>query len=50
MAGSLVVVLYKTNMLSEEVILKGYREANCSKGKMIFLEQMRTLKYTENAG
>lgn len=39
--SKLVVMLYKTNVLSEEVILKWYREPNSSKGKMMFLDQMK---------
>lgn len=39
--SKLVVMLYKTNVLSEEVILKWYRETNSSKGKMMFLDQMK---------
>lgn len=34
-------MLYKTNVLSEEVILKWYREPNSSKGKVMFLDQMK---------
>lgn len=39
--SKLVVMLYKTNVLSEEVILKWYREPSSSKGKMMFLDQMK---------
>ncbi|XP_013779331.1 basic leucine zipper and W2 domain-containing protein 2-like isoform X2 [Limulus polyphemus] len=37
----IVVVLYKTDVLSEDVILKWYKEAHSSKGKTVFLEQMK---------
>ncbi|KAL4708021.1 hypothetical protein ACJJTC_014541 [Scirpophaga incertulas] len=39
--SKLVLMLYKTNVLSEEVILKWYRDPNSSKGKMMFLDQMK---------
>ncbi|XP_041982804.1 protein krasavietz [Aricia agestis] len=39
--SKLVLMLYKTNVLSEEVILKWYREPNSSKGKVMFLDQMK---------
>lgn len=39
--SKLILMLYKTNVLSEEVILKWYREPNSSKGKMMFLDQMK---------
>ncbi|GBP11731.1 Protein krasavietz [Eumeta japonica] len=37
----LVLLLYKKNVLSEEVILKWYREPNSVKGKVMFLDQMK---------
>ncbi|CAG4985559.1 unnamed protein product [Colias eurytheme] len=39
--SKLVVMLYKSNVLSEEVILRWYRDPNSSKGKLMFLEQMK---------
>jgi len=37
----IVVLFYKAKVLSEDVILKWYKEAHSSKGKSIFLEQMK---------
>lgn len=39
--SKLVLMLYKTDVLSEEVILKWYTEPNSSKGKHMFLDQMK---------
>lgn len=39
--SKLVLMLYKTDVLSEEVILKWYREPNSTKGKVMFLDQMK---------
>lgn len=39
--SKLVLMLYKSNVLSEEVILKWYRDPNSSKGKVMFLDQMK---------
>jgi len=37
----IVLLFYKTEVISEEVILKWYKEAHSAKGKMHFLEQMK---------
>ncbi|CAM9328179.1 eIF5-mimic protein 1 isoform X1 [Lampetra fluviatilis] len=37
----IVVLFYKADVLSEDAILKWYREAHLAKGKSIFLEQMK---------
>ncbi|KAG7274423.1 hypothetical protein CRUP_023896 [Coryphaenoides rupestris] len=37
----IVVLLYNTDVLNEESILKWYNEAHLAKGKSIFLEQMK---------
>lgn len=37
----IVLLLYKTEVLSEDVILKWYKEAHLAKGKSVFLEQMK---------
>jgi len=37
----IVVLFYKTEVLGEEIILKWYREAHSSKGKSVFLDQMK---------
>jgi len=37
----IILLFYKTEVLSEKIILKWYKEAHSSKGKMHFLEQMR---------
>ncbi|MCP5656434.1 hypothetical protein NL311_29020, partial [Klebsiella pneumoniae] len=39
--SKLVVMLYKTSVLSEEVILKWYKDTSSSKGKVMFLDQMK---------
>ncbi|KAG8443058.1 hypothetical protein GDO86_011760 [Hymenochirus boettgeri] len=37
----IVVLFYKADVLSEEAILKWYKEAHVSKGKSVFLDQMK---------
>lgn len=37
----IVVLLYKQDVLSEDTILKWYREGHSQKGKSVFLEQMK---------
>ncbi|KAK3908473.1 Protein krasavietz [Frankliniella fusca] len=37
----IIVLFYKTEVLSEEVIIKWYKEDHSSKGKMLFLDQMK---------
>lgn len=39
----IILLFYKTEVLSEETILKWYKDAHSSKGKMHFLEQMKKL-------
>ncbi|CAH4027413.1 protein krasavietz [Pieris rapae] len=39
--SKLVVMLYKSEVVSEEVILRWYRDPNSSKGKHMFLDQMK---------
>uniref|UniRef100_A0A673KK47 Basic leucine zipper and W2 domain-containing protein 1-A-like n=1 Tax=Sinocyclocheilus rhinocerous TaxID=307959 RepID=A0A673KK47_9TELE len=46
----IVVLLYKADVLSEEVILKWYMEAHMAKGKSVFLEQMKKfVEWLKNA-
>ncbi|XP_061579985.1 eIF5-mimic protein 2-A-like [Cololabis saira] len=46
----IVILLYKADVLSEEVILKWYNEAHLTKGKSFFLEQMKTfVEWLKNA-
>lgn len=46
----IVVMLYKTEVIREEVILKWYKDAHSSKGKSVFLEQMKKfVEWLENA-
>lgn len=46
----LVLLLYKSNVLSEEVILKWYREPSSTKGKLMFLDQMKKfVEWLQNA-
>jgi len=37
----IILLLYKTDVLSEDVILKWYKESHSQKGKSVFLEQMK---------
>jgi len=37
----IILLLYKTDVLSEESIMKWYKEAHSGKGKSVFLEQMK---------
>jgi len=37
----IILLLYKTDVLSEDIIMKWYKESHSSKGKNIFLEQMK---------
>jgi hypothetical protein len=37
----IIVLLYKSDVLSEDVILKWYRDGHIQKGKSVFLEQMK---------
>ncbi|KFM79503.1 Basic leucine zipper and W2 domain-containing protein 1, partial [Stegodyphus mimosarum] len=46
----IVVLFYKCDVLSEDSILKWYKESHSSKGKSIFLEQMRKfVEWLQNA-
>ncbi|KAK3579292.1 hypothetical protein CHS0354_033372 [Potamilus streckersoni] len=46
----IVVLLYKTEVLSEDVILKWYKESHSAKGKSVFLAQMKNfIEWLENA-
>lgn len=46
----IVVLFYKAKVLSEDIILKWYREAHSPKGKSIFLDQMRVfVEWLQNA-
>lgn len=37
----IILLFYKTEVISEEIILRWYKELHSNKGKMHFLEQMR---------
>eukprot|EP00516_Mucochytrium_quahogii_P007225 CAMPEP_0203757332 /NCGR_PEP_ID=MMETSP0098-20131031/10447_1 /ASSEMBLY_ACC=CAM_ASM_000208 /TAXON_ID=96639 /ORGANISM=" , Strain NY0313808BC1" /LENGTH=64 /DNA_ID=CAMNT_0050649537 /DNA_START=67 /DNA_END=261 /DNA_ORIENTATION=+ len=46
----IVVMLYKTDVIGEEVILKWYKDGHSAKGKSVFLEQMKKfVEWLENA-
>ncbi|KAJ8036353.1 Basic leucine zipper and W2 domain-containing protein 1 [Holothuria leucospilota] len=46
----MVLLFYKTDVLSEEVIIKWYKDAHSAKGKSVFLEQMKKfVEWLENA-
>ncbi|KAK6491389.1 basic leucine zipper and W2 domain-containing protein 2 [Huso huso] len=46
----IVVLFYKADVLSEEAILKWYKEAHVAKGKSVFLEQMKKfVEWLQNA-
>ncbi|KAF8784790.1 Basic leucine zipper and W2 domain-containing [Argiope bruennichi] len=46
----IVVLFYKTEVLSEDVILKWYKESHSPKGKSIFLDQTRKfIEWLQNA-
>ncbi|XP_056439556.1 eIF5-mimic protein 1 [Gadus chalcogrammus] len=48
--AKIVVLFYKADVLSEEAILKWYKDGHSSKGKSIFLEQMRKfVEWLQNA-
>jgi len=38
----IIIMLYKTDVLSEDTILRWYKQAHSPKGKSVFLEQMKT--------
>ena len=39
--NKIVLLLYKTDVLSEEVILKWYKDSHSSRGWSVFMEQMK---------
>lgn len=46
----IILLFYKTDILSEEVILKWYKEPQSSKGKIMFLQQMKSfIEWLQNA-
>ena len=46
----IILLFYKTDVLSEEVIIKWYKEDHSSKGKMLFLDQMKKfVEWLQNA-
>ncbi|XP_051526222.1 eIF5-mimic protein 1-like [Myxocyprinus asiaticus] len=48
--SKIVVLFYKADVLSEEAILKWYKDAHAAKGKSVFLEQMKTfVEWLQNA-
>jgi hypothetical protein len=48
--SKIILLFYKTDVLSEEVILRWYKEGHSVKGKMMFLEQMKKfIDWLQNA-
>jgi len=48
--SKMVILLYKTDVISEDIIMKWYKEAHSSKGKSVFLEQMKKfIEWLQNA-
>ena len=48
--SKIVLLFYKVDVLSEDVILKWYKDAHSAKGKSVFLEQMKKfVEWLENA-
>ncbi|KAL0269746.1 UNVERIFIED_CONTAM: hypothetical protein PYX00_007381 [Menopon gallinae] len=46
----IILLFYKTDVLSEEVIIKWYNDSHSVKGKMLFLDQMRKfVEWLQNA-
>lgn len=46
----IILLFYKTEVLSEDVILKWYKDAHSTKGKSVFLEQMKKfVEWLQNA-
>uniref|UniRef100_A0A2D4Q6L9 eIF5-mimic protein 1 n=1 Tax=Micrurus surinamensis TaxID=129470 RepID=A0A2D4Q6L9_MICSU len=45
----IVVLFYKADVLSEDAILKWFKEAHLSKGKSVFLDQMKFVEWLQNA-
>ncbi|XP_041868328.1 basic leucine zipper and W2 domain-containing protein 2 [Melanotaenia boesemani] len=48
--SKIVMLFYKADVLSEEAILKWYKDAHAAKGKSVFLEQMKKfVEWLQNA-
>jgi len=48
--SKIILLFYKADVLDEDTIFKWYREAHSSKGKSVFLEQMKKfIEWLENA-
>ncbi|XP_071397085.1 eIF5-mimic protein 1 [Centroberyx affinis] len=48
--SKIVVLFYKADVLSEEAILKWYKDSHAAKGKSVFLEQMKKfVEWLQNA-
>ncbi|XP_042290719.1 basic leucine zipper and W2 domain-containing protein 2-like [Thunnus maccoyii] len=48
--SKIVMLFYKADVLSEEAILKWYKDTHAAKGKSIFLEQMKKfVEWLQNA-
>jgi hypothetical protein len=46
----IILLLYKTDVLSEDVIMKWYKDSHAAKGKSVFLEQMKKfIEWLQNA-
>ncbi|RWS27751.1 hypothetical protein B4U80_09052 [Leptotrombidium deliense] len=46
----IIVLFYKTDVLSEDIIIKWYNESHSSKGKSVFLEQIKQfIEWLQNA-
>jgi hypothetical protein len=46
----IILLLYKTDVLSEDIIMKWYKESHSAKGKSVFLEQMKKfIEWLQNA-
>uniref|UniRef100_A0A0B7APD6 W2 domain-containing protein n=1 Tax=Arion vulgaris TaxID=1028688 RepID=A0A0B7APD6_9EUPU len=46
----IIMLLYKTEVISEDVILKWYKDGHSAKGKSVFLDQMKKLvEWLQNA-
>jgi len=46
----IILLLYKTDVLSEDIIMKWYKESHSAKGKSVFLEQMKNfIEWLQNA-
>jgi len=46
----IILLLYKTDVLSEDIIMKWYKDSHSAKGKSVFLEQMKKfIEWLQNA-